>query len=198
MLAHIARTVVQELVTHFCEKCHFMWLYRRACESLLTAPGMRVAVSLTLFWFICLWMSAHTHNRHTEDIMPLWSQARVTESISSECCSELKWWANGCDTETKAPSLSLYLYWWFSVAGWIMSVTSTCRCSNNGLVLPSYAVTQYSSQSQCESFECRPSLPWNHSTCLHVSTHHQRTLQTHCVWLEINCGQCIFFGAMKV
>lgn len=37
-----------------------------------------VAVSITLFWFIYLWMSTHTHHRPTEDIMPVWSQGRVT------------------------------------------------------------------------------------------------------------------------
>lgn len=61
------------------------------------------------FWFICLWTSTHTHHRPTEDIMPLWSQARLTESASSTRGSELEWRANGCDTATKAIRLFLFI-----------------------------------------------------------------------------------------
>lgn len=58
------------------------------------------------------------------DIMPLWSNARVTESVSSQHAGKLKWWANGCDTATKAPR-PLSFYWWFSVAGWAVNATFT-------------------------------------------------------------------------
>lgn len=53
---------------------------------------LNVAVSLTLFWFICLWMSTRTHHRTTEDIMCLRSQARVTESSGDMRGSEWEWW----------------------------------------------------------------------------------------------------------
>lgn len=115
MLAHIARTVAL---------CN-LWLISvknaTSCDSTSMPVNLfwqlggcwdwpNAAASLTLFWFIRSWMSTHTHHhRPTQDIMPLWSPARVTESVSSECGSELKWWANGCDTATKAPSLFPFL-----------------------------------------------------------------------------------------
>lgn len=71
-----------QLVTHFCEKCRFMLLNRlvNLCRQLWGCWNwLSKALSLTLFWFMCLWMSAHTHHTATEgSLMACSSQARVT------------------------------------------------------------------------------------------------------------------------
>jgi len=97
------------------------------------------AVSLTLFGFICLWMSAHTYHRATEDFIPLSSQAKLRESVSSTYVSELEGWAIGCDTATKDLSL-FYFCWWFSV-GWCIISSTSAHSGIIYLLFASYRVT---------------------------------------------------------
>lgn len=190
MLAHVVRTVA------LCDlwKCHFAWLNRRSCESAPTAAEMLGLAERVLFYFdigVCAWLHAtQTPHRPTADIVPLWSKARLTESVSSERGGELKWWANSCDTASKAAFLFL-LYWWFSAAGWVVSAAFTRRRSNDGALMPGSAVTHYFATTALLK-ACMQAVTAFKSFHLPACLHHPLAHHAHCTWQEMNRGQpCI-------
>lgn len=85
---------------------------------------------------------------------------------------------------------SLSFYWWFSVAGWIVSVTSTHMSSNVRLLWPGYAVTHYIATITVVKLRMQAtavSKSFHLPTCLF----HQQTHQTKRAWPEMSCDQCI-------
>lgn len=196
-LAHVVRTVA------LCDlwKCHFAWLNRRSCESAPTAAEMLALAERVSFYFdigVCAWLHAtQTPHRPTADIMLPWSKARLTESVSSERGGELKWWANSCDTATKAAFIFL-LYWWFSAAGWVVSAAFTQRRSNDGALMPGSAVTHYFATTASLKV-CMQAVTAFKSFHLPVCLHHPLAHHTHCTWQEMNRGQpCISFKSHSI
>lgn len=168
MSAHVAKNRGPlQLVTHFCEKCRFMWPNRRACESLLRGLAECGGES----YFILIYPFVDEYTRSSQTYSGHYAALKASQGNKrASAASVVVNWNDEQMAVTQQPK-SLSFYWWFSVARWIMSVTSTHRGSSNRLLLPGYTVIHYiATITMLKLFACRQSLPWNHSTCLHVST----------------------------
>lgn len=85
---------------------------------------------------------------------------------------------------------SLSFYWWFSVAGWIVSVTSTHKSSSVCLFWPSYTVTHYIATITVFKL-CMQVISVLKSFHLPTRLLHQHlTHQTQRAWPEMSCDQC--------
>lgn len=185
-----------QLVTHFREKCHFMWLNKHASESFLTAWGMLGLAKCSCeshFILIYPFVDEYTHSSsqtYTGHYATLKSSQSNRERqqrvwLWIEMMSKWLWHSN------QSPQSLPFFYWWFSVAGWIMSVTSIHRSSNKGLLLLLfYAVTHYIATITMFRL-CLKAVTALKSFGLSACLHHHHTCKTPCARPEMFCCQCI-------
>lgn len=171
-----------QLVTHFCEKCHFMWLNRRAFESLLR--GLAECGCESYFILIYLFVDEYTHSSQTyrgHYATLKWCQGNKRASAASVVVN----WNDEQMAVTQQPKPPVSFFLLMIQCSWM-----NYEHHLHSLLLPGYAVTHYIATITMLKL-CMHTVAALKSFHLPACLHHQRICQTHCAWLEMNCGQCI-------